>query len=65
MSLLPIFQWLVHAPEFTWVRDSKWGFAVVEMVHLVAFAGLGGAVLLSDLSVLGVGLQRRQALLVL
>jgi hypothetical protein len=59
MSLLPIFQWLVHAPEFTWVRDSKWGFAVVEMVHLVALAGLGGAVLLSDLSLLGVGLKRR------
>ena len=59
MSLLPIFQWLVHAPEFTWVRDSKWGFAVVEMVHLVALAGLGGAVLLADLGVLGVGLRRR------
>jgi hypothetical protein len=59
MSLLPIFQWLVHAPEFTWVRDSKWGFAVVEMVHLVALAGLRGAVLLADLGVLGVGLRRR------
>src|ERR1700691_5649637 len=59
MSLLLIFQWLVHAPEFTWVRDSKWGFAVVEMVHLVALAGLGGAVLLADLGVLGVGLRRR------
>jgi hypothetical protein len=59
MSLLPVFQWLVNAPEFAWVRDSKWGFAVVEMVHLVALAGLGGAVLLSDLSVLGVGLKQR------
>jgi len=59
MSLLPIFQWLVHAPEFAWVRDSKWGFAVVEMVHLLALAALGGAVLLADLGVLGVGLRRR------
>jgi hypothetical protein len=59
MSLLPVFQWLVHAPEFAWARNSKWGFAVVEMVHLVALAGLGGAVLLGDLSVLGLGLRRR------
>jgi hypothetical protein len=58
MSLLPVFQWLVHASAFAWVRDSKWGFAVVEMVHLVALAGLGGAVLLSDLSVFGIGLRR-------
>ncbi|MGA3204021.1 MAG: DUF6644 family protein [Bryobacteraceae bacterium] len=29
------------------------------MVHLVALAGLGGAVLLADLGVLGVGLRRR------
>jgi hypothetical protein len=59
MSLLPIFEWLVHAPEFAWLRDSKWGFAVVEMVHLLALASLGGAVLLADLGVLGVGLRRR------
>ena len=32
---------------------------MVEMVHLVALAGLGGAVLLADLGVLGVGLRRR------
>ena len=59
MSLLPIFKWLVHAPEFSWVRDTKWGFALVEMVHLLALAGLGGAILLADLGVLGVGLRRR------
>jgi hypothetical protein len=58
MSLLPVFHWLVHAPEVAWVRDSKWGFAVVEMVHLLGLAGLGGAVLLVDLSVFGVGLRR-------
>jgi hypothetical protein len=29
------------------------------MVHLIALAGLGGAVLLMDLGVLGVGLRRR------
>ena len=32
---------------------------MVEMVHLVALAGLGGVVLLADLGVLGIGLRRR------
>lgn len=62
MSLLPVFQWLAHVTALAWVRDSKWGFAIVEMVHLVALAGLGGAVLLTDLGVLGVGLRQRQLL---
>jgi len=59
MSLLPLFQWVSQAPIFAVMRDSKWGFAVVEMVHLVALAGLGGVVLLADLGVLGIGLRRR------
>jgi hypothetical protein len=59
MSILPLFQWAVHAPELSWVRDSKWGFAIVEMVHLLALAGLGGVVLLVDLGALGVGLRLR------
>jgi hypothetical protein len=57
MPPLPLFQWLAHASAFAWVRDSKWGFATVEMVHLVALAALGGVVLLSDLSVFGIGLR--------
>ena len=59
MSILPLFQWAEHAPALSWVRDSKSGFAIVEMVHLLALAGLGGVVLLVDLSALGVGLRRR------
>jgi hypothetical protein len=61
MPLLPLFQWLVTAPEFAWTRNSKWGFAIIEMVHLLALAGLGGAILLADLGTLGVGLRLRGA----
>jgi len=57
MSLLSLFQWAAHAPAFAVMRDSKWGFAVVEMVHLLALAGLGGTVLVVDLGILGVGLR--------
>jgi hypothetical protein len=41
------------------MRDSKWGFAVVEMVHLLALAALGGTVLVVDLGILGIGFRRQ------
>jgi putative copper export protein len=58
MSLLPIFQWLAHTPYAAWLRDSKWVFAVIEMVHLLALAAFGGAVLLVNLGAFGIGLRR-------
>jgi len=56
MSLLPLFQWAAKASLFAVMRDSKWGFAMVEMVHLLALAALGGIVLVVDLGILGLGL---------
>ena len=58
MSLLPLFQWASHASLFAVLRDSKWGFAAVEMVHLLALAVLGGTVLIVDLGILGIGLRK-------
>ena len=53
MTLLPFFEWceatlLGHA-----IRGSLWLFPVIESVHLVAFAVLGGTVLLVNLRILG------------
>jgi len=57
MSLLPLFQWASQAPIFAVMRDSKWAFAVVEMLHLIALASFGGTLLVIDLGVLGIGLR--------
>jgi putative copper export protein len=38
---------------------SVWAFAVVEMFHLLALAMLGGTVLILNLRLLGLRLQRR------
>lgn len=35
------------------IRDSQWGFAVIEMVHLLALAVLGGALLVTGLRLWG------------
>jgi hypothetical protein len=31
----------------TAIRESQWGFALIEMVHLLALALLGGALLVT------------------
>jgi|SRR5687768_2439970 hypothetical protein len=58
MDLLPFFEWC----EATWIgnaiRDSLWLFPVVEAVHLLGLCVLGGAVLIVDLRMLGVGLRQ-------
>ena len=57
--LLPFFEWC----ETVWlgraVVGSLWLFPVIEAVHLLALSVLGGAVLLVDLRLLGVGLKHR------
>ncbi len=57
--LLPFFEWC----ETLWlgraVVGSLWLFPVIESVHLLALALLGGAVFLVDFRLLGLGLKDR------
>ena len=46
------------------MQTSKWGFALVEMGHLIALALLGGAVLIDDLRLLGLILKGQSARLI-
>ena len=52
-----------EALEATWlgtvVRESLWLFPVIESVHLLALALLGGAILVVDLRLLGLGLSKQ------
>ena len=59
MSLLPFFQWLETTRLSEAMSASVWAFAVVEMFHLLALAMLGGTVLILNLRLLGLRLQRR------
>jgi hypothetical protein len=43
------------------MQASRWGFAVVEAVHLLGLAILGGVVLLVDLRLLGLALTGESA----
>lgn len=59
MSLLPFFQWCEASAVGDAIRTSPWAFAVIESVHLLGLAAIGGAVLLVDLRLLGLGLRRQ------
>jgi len=52
----PIFDWLENTPLADAIKDSTWLFPAIESVHLLALALLGGAILMLDLRLLGVGL---------
>jgi hypothetical protein len=57
MNLHPLFQWFEATAIGTVVRESLWLFPVIECVHLLGLALLGGAVLVVDLRLLGLGLR--------
>lgn len=59
MNLLPLFIWLENSGIGRSIRESTWLFPWIEAVHLVALSLLGGAVLLVDLRLLGLTLQKQ------
>jgi hypothetical protein len=59
MTILQLFRWLSHTPFSVFLRHSTWGFAIIETVHLLGLAAFGGAILIVDLRVLGIGLRRQ------
>ena len=57
--LLPYFQAIENGPIGEAIRDSTWLFPFIEAFHLVGLAVIGGAVLLVDFRLLGLGLKRQ------
>jgi len=64
MSLLPLFQWCENSGLIVAMRKSLWLFPVIEGLHLMGLALIGGAVLMVDLRLLGFGLQRQPTALI-
>ena len=59
MSLLDLFQWFEYSSLLVAMRSSPWLFPVIATIHLLGLAVLGGAVLIVDLRLLGLGLSRQ------
>jgi uncharacterized protein DUF6644 len=59
VSLFPFFQWCEASTVGSAIRESLWAFAVIESIHLLGLAAIGGSVLVVDLRMLGIGLRNR------
>jgi hypothetical protein len=57
--LYPFFEWCEATTIGNAIRTSLWAFAVIESVHLLGLAAIGGTVLIVDLRMLGIGLRKQ------
>jgi hypothetical protein len=57
VSLLAVFQAIENSAIGEAIRSSAWLFPVIESIHLLGLAVLGGAVLMVDMRLLGLGLR--------
>jgi hypothetical protein len=55
--LLPLFETLEASAIGEAIRGSLWLFPVIEAFHLLGLATIGGAVLVVDFRMLGIGLR--------
>ena len=58
--MLAFFESLEYAPLLVEMRSSAWLFPAIASVHLLGLAMLGGAVLVVDLRLLGLGLTHQR-----
>ena len=56
--MLEWFATLQYSPLLVAMRGSPWLFPMIASVHLIGLALLGGAVLVVDMRLLGLGLKR-------
>jgi hypothetical protein len=57
--LLPFFQWCQDSALGVMIRESVWMFPIIEAVHLLALALIGGAVLIVDMRLAGLALREQ------
>jgi hypothetical protein len=58
--MLRVCEWLGDSWIGIAIREAKWGFAVMEMLHLLALALFGGALLVTGLRVFGFFLSEQR-----
>jgi hypothetical protein len=58
--LLSFFQWCQDSSLGVMIRESVWMFPIIEAVHLLGLALIGGAVLIVDLRLAGLVLTRQR-----
>jgi hypothetical protein len=60
VSMLPLFQWIEATSLAMTINNSKYAFALIEFMHLLSLAVIGGAVLVVDARLLGLGFRNQK-----
>jgi len=60
-SWIVFFEWCEATALGTAVRNSMYAFPLIEATHLVAMCVMGGALIMVDLRLLGVGMNDQEA----
>ncbi len=58
--MLPLFQWIEATPLAMTINNSKYAFALIESFHLLSLVVIGGAVLVVDARLLGLGFRNQK-----
>src|SRR3989475_12905046 len=59
MSLFEFCERVQYSPLLSAMRGSSWVFPLIGSIHLMGLALIGGALLVVDLRLLGLGLRRQ------
>lgn len=57
--ILEFCRWVQYSAPLVAMRDSPWVFPAIATIHLIGLTMIGGAVLLVDLRLLGLGLRHQ------
>ena len=58
-SLTQLMEWLQASSLAVFIHQTKWAFTTIEVIHLIAIAGVIGSIAVVDLRLLGLASTRR------
>jgi len=61
MSITAFMQWLANTPMSVSIRESLWGYPIIETIHVLGLCLFLGFTVMLDLRLLGVAMKRTPA----
>lgn len=61
MSLIRLLEWMANTPLSVEIRESLWGYPIIETVHVLGLCLFLGFTVMLDLRLLGVAMKRTPA----
>ena len=59
-SILPALEWLEALAWATAIRESNWGYPIMETAHVASIVAFAGLVMVMDLRLVGLAFEDRR-----